>query len=71
VIGLAVVGGLLGAGVGALATQGSINSDGTPPIALFIGVPTGFVVGAVTGGVVGARTGGRWEPVGLAEPRGR
>jgi hypothetical protein len=70
VIGLALVGGLLGAGVGALATQGSINSDGTPPVALFIGVPTGFVVGAVAGGVAGARTGHHWKHVPLPAPSG-
>jgi hypothetical protein len=71
VTGLAFVGGLLGAGVGALATQGSINSDGTPPIALFIGVPTGFVVGTVAGAVTGARTGHHWKPVPLPAPSGR
>jgi hypothetical protein len=71
VTGLALLGGLLGAGAGALATSGSLNSDGTPPIAFFIGVPTGFVIGAVMGGMTGASTGHRWEHVALAVPSGR
>jgi hypothetical protein len=71
VFGGVLVGGVLGTAVALLATRGSVNSDGTPPIALMVGVPIGAVVGAVVGGVVARGSGHRWESVALPVPASR